>query len=178
MFEVDLHRTLAVLAFTAAPLAVHKVTTVAVYFADRRLQVVQVGFNFAVCGILVAVFTPAVAPALQLVAELPGWHHVFPFDSAGALGIFTRLKAAAVEVGDAFLAVPLNLAAAVEAAGGVLIDFDRCRFGLGEVVDAMRVNRARNENHCEQNFAKHIPKQLKIRKARRVAEVAGSGKSG
>lgn len=64
ILEVHLHRALPVLAFTAVPLTVHEVIAVAVHFADRRLQVVQIGFYLAIGGVFVAVLAAAVLPAL------------------------------------------------------------------------------------------------------------------
>lgn len=43
--EVDLHRALTVLLVSIVPLAVHTVAAVAVHLTNRRLQVVQVGFD-------------------------------------------------------------------------------------------------------------------------------------
>ncbi|MNI69170.1 hypothetical protein D3C73_1249040 [compost metagenome] len=64
IFEVHFHRALAVLALAAFPLAVHKVITIAVHFTYRRLQIVQIGFDLAVTGVFIAVFAPALLPAL------------------------------------------------------------------------------------------------------------------
>jgi hypothetical protein len=52
---------------------------------------------------LAAILATALLPALQLVAELPGGHHVFPFDAGGALGLLARLIAAAGQIGLIFL---------------------------------------------------------------------------
>lgn len=101
-FEIDLHFTLAILAFAAVPLAVHKVSTVAIHFANRRLKVVQIGLDLAVTGIFRALFAAAILPALTLVAERPGRHHVFPFDAIRPVGIFTHLIATGGEVRHAF----------------------------------------------------------------------------
>ena len=164
------------MAFTAVPLAVHEVIAVAVHFADRRLQVVQIGFYLAIGGVFVAVLAPAVLPALQLVAELPGRHHVFPLDALRALGVFTHLIATAGEIRDALLALPVDAAAAVKTARRILVNLGRRRLGLRKIIDAVRLYGACGENRHKQNSAKHIPKQLKIGKAGRVTELAGSGK--
>ncbi len=58
IFKIDLHGALAVLAFTAVPLAVHKVAAIAIHFSHRRLQVVHIAFHLAVFRIFGAVLRP------------------------------------------------------------------------------------------------------------------------
>jgi hypothetical protein len=101
---------------------------------------------------------------------------VFPLDTLRALGVFTHLIAAAGEIRDAFLALPVDAAAAVKTARRILVNLGRRRLGLLKIIVAVRLYGACGENRHKQNSAKHIPKQLKIGKAGRVAELAGSGK--
>ncbi|MNE70818.1 hypothetical protein D3C80_1666400 [compost metagenome] len=71
------------------------------------------------------------------MAELPGRNHMFPLDTLGALGIFTHLIATATEIGNTFLTLPVDLAATIKAAWGVLVDFGGSSLGLGKVINPL-----------------------------------------
>ena len=106
ILKINFHRTLAVLTFTAVPLAVHKVGTIAIDLTDRWLQVMHVAFHLAIFRVFGAVFAPAVLPALTLMAELPCRHYVLPFNPAGAVLIFTHFIAAGFQIDNAFFPLP------------------------------------------------------------------------
>jgi hypothetical protein len=131
-FKIDFHGALTVLAFAAVPLAIHKVTAIAVHFSDRRLQVMHIAFDFAVHRIFGAVLPSAILPALALVPKLPGGHYVFPLNPAGAVFIFTHFIAAGLKVNDTFLALPVNFTATVEITWHIAVNFYTSGFGLGK----------------------------------------------
>ncbi len=134
IFKIDLHGALAVLAFTAVPLAVHKVAAIAIHFSHRRLQVVHVAFHLAVFRIFGAVFTSTLLPALTLMAELPCRHYVLPFNPAGAVLIFTHFIAAGFQIDNAFFPLPVDFTAAIKIARNVGIHFDASGFGLEKLL--------------------------------------------
>ena len=135
IFKIDLHGALAVLAFTAVPLAVHKVAAIAIHFSHRRLQVVHIAFHLAVFRIFGAVFTSTLMPALTLMAELPCRHYVLPFNPAGAVLIFTHFIAAGFQIDNAFFPLPVDFTAAIKIARNVGIHFDASGFGLGKTIN-------------------------------------------
>jgi hypothetical protein len=70
---------------------------------------VHIAFHLAVFRIFGAVFTSAILPALALMAELPCRNHVFPFNPAGAVFIFTHFIAAGFQIDNPFFPCQLIL---------------------------------------------------------------------
>ncbi|BAK12522.1 hypothetical protein PAJ_2442 [Pantoea ananatis AJ13355] len=134
VFKINLHAALTVLFIRTVPLTVGIVTAIAIHFTDCRLQIMQVGFDTAIVGIFAAIFAAAVLPALTLMAELPGGHHVFPLDTCGAVGIFARLVATAVQIRLPLFAVPGNFTATVKAAGRIVINLCGVGFCLLKII--------------------------------------------
>ena len=62
---------------------------------------------------------------------------MFPFNTAGAVFVFTHLVAAGLKVNDPFFTLPVNFTAAVEIARYVSVDLYTGRFGLRETVDTV-----------------------------------------
>ena len=96
----------------------------------------QVGFsNFEYRVVTGAVFASSTLPALALMADLPGGHDMFPFDTCCAVGIFAWDITAGCEVD----AVPGVFAATVKLGGLGGVEFPGDFFGFTEGLGCTRV---------------------------------------
>ena len=129
ILEVHQHLALAVLVRLAVPVGEAVVGPIAVHLADGGEEVVHVPLHLVELVALAAVLAPALLPALELVAELPGGDHVLPLDARGAIGLLARQVAAALPVGGHLLAAELDVAAAIEGGGVALIELVQILLG-------------------------------------------------
>ncbi|MCY1443567.1 hypothetical protein D9M71_599910 [compost metagenome] len=106
-----------------------------------------------------AVVAAALLPALALVADHPGRHHMLPLDPAGALAVLARLIAAAGQIDT----IALIAAAAVEGARVVGVDLPGDLLGrleggrrldIGE--DDGEKGRDHQRNHRQQLFGGRV----------------------
>ena len=83
---------------------------------------------------LAAVLAAPLLPALELVAELPGRYHVLPLDAGGALGLLARLIAATGQIRAHFLALIVDVAAAVDGgdSGLALVELHQILLGFAK----------------------------------------------
>jgi len=99
-----------------------------------------------------AVLTPSLLPALALMADLPRWNDVFPFNACGAVGIFAWNIAASFQIHP----VAGVLAAAIELGGlwgvelpGDFLGFAESSGRLGVSVDGKKqaTHRDKTDTH-------------------------------
>src|SRR5690606_36835816 len=92
-------------------------------FADGGHQVEQIGFHGAERRIVgAAVFPSAALPALPLLTERMGRHHMLPFQARRAGGLGTRTVSAALQIdAPARAARPGPVAAAIRGAQRALV---------------------------------------------------------
>ena len=115
----------------------------------------HIAFHLAIFRIFGAVFTSTILPALALVAELPRRNHMFPFDPAGAVLVFTHFVAARFQIDNAFFTLPVDFTTAIKVAGNVGIHFYACGFRLGKTMNTSCRKRAAG-CHAEQRDGKNI----------------------
>lgn len=85
--EIDNRLARAVHGFRiVGPLAIHKIVSVAVHFANGGVEVVKVAFHQLEGRVVrAAILASSIAPAGEMLSHIVGGYHVFPFDRLGAL---------------------------------------------------------------------------------------------
>ena len=116
--EIDNRLALAVHGFRiVGPLAIHKIVSVAVHFANGGVEVVKVAFHQLEGRVVrAAILTSSIAPAGEMLSHIVGGYHVFPFDGLGALeaGAFRIVSRRKIASGKIYMLLVLVAAAAVK----------------------------------------------------------------